>query len=106
MLFDWSSFYWKSILFWKTDTKRGFVAHIVQVTGGETVLARIFFPRANFSRPQKIFKPPLPDFEPENIPLHPVASQSKQLSTVLLRQMLASNLCKIPPRIDDIDMIT
>ena len=80
MLFDWSSFYWKSILFWKTDTKRGFVAHIVQVTGGETILARIFFPRANFSRPPKTFSSPLPDFEPENIPLHPVARQNKQLA--------------------------
>lgn len=58
MLFDWSSFYWKSILFWKTDTKRGFVAHIVQVTGGETILARFFPPEQIFHAPQNIFKPP------------------------------------------------
>lgn len=40
-------FYWKSILFLKTDTKKRLLAHIVQFTGGEKQLL-LFFSRSNF----------------------------------------------------------
>ena len=70
-MFDWwSILLWEYILFWKTDTKRGFYAHILykSLVEKKTVFAPFFLSNFSLLPPQYIYKP------------HPVGLSSKHSS--------------------------